>query len=115
MDIRPALDDVAARLATVGITATVEAQDVPVPGAWIAVQTITPVTRCLADVTVGVHLVTLDAGTATALDELGTLLTGALAVLVPDDDVDTTRPVILPHDPTPLPAAVFTTTVPLHH
>lgn len=115
MDIRPALDDVAARLDSVGITATVEAQDVPVPGAWLAVQSITPVTRCLADVTVGVHLVALDSGTGPALDDLGELLGGALSVLVPDEAVDTTTPVVLPHDPTPLPAAVFTTTVELHH
>lgn len=115
MDIRPALDDLAARFETVGLTATLDPQEVPVPGVWLAVQSITPVTRCLADVTVGVHLVVLDSGAPTALAELGDLLTAALTVVHPDEAVDTSTPVVLPHDPTPLPAATFTTTVELHH
>lgn len=115
MDIRPAVDDLTARLDTVGITASLDPQEVPVPGVWLAVQSITPVTRCLADITVGVHLVALDSGAPTALAELGDMLADVLAVVHPDESVDTTTPVVLPHDPTPLPAATFTTTVELHH
>lgn len=115
MDLRPALDDLAARLDGVGITASLDPQEVPVPGVWLAVQSIATVTRCLSDVTVGVHVVALDSGAPTAISELGDLLTAVLTVVRPDDTVDTTTPVVLPHDPTPLPAATFTTTVELHH
>lgn len=115
MDIRPALDALATRFDAAGITASLDPQEVPVPGVWLAVQSIAPVTRCLSDITVGVHLVTLDSGAPTALAELGDLLAVALTVVHPDEAVDTTTPVVLPHDPTPLPAATFTTTVELHH
>lgn len=111
--MRDRIDDLAERLTAAGVSATPEPQDVPVPGAWIAARRLTRERMCGGmALTVDVYLVVRDSGTLTALDELAGLIDKALTVIDPDDGrIDTDETVILPHDPTPLPAAKITTTI----
>lgn len=112
MSIRDRLDELADRLASAGITATPEAQDVPVPGAWIAVRAARRETMC-PELTydVDVYLIALDSGPLAALAELDDMLARALTVLRPSGDIDLATPIVLPHDPTELPAAKLTVTL----
>lgn len=105
MNIRGQLDGLVDALDGVGITASAEAQDVPVPGSWLACRQLEKINRCLYALTVDVYLIVPDAGPLVALDNLGTMLTSALSVLpAPAYAVDLAAAVILPHDGTPLPA-----------
>lgn len=112
MSIRDRIDELVDRLATAGITASPEAQDVPVPGAWIAPRSARRERMCLdLTVTVDVYLVVPDSGPLAALDALQTLLDKALTVIRPDGDMDLSTPVVLPHDPTPLPSVKLPVTL----
>jgi hypothetical protein len=116
--LRAALDGVCAALASVGIPAAINPEDVQVPGAWVSARDLTYSTLSGGRaVTVRVWLVLADTDDATALDGLEQLLDGAQEAL----DIDTTtEPVqlagtlVLPHTPgQPLPAFQFTTTLDL--
>lgn len=110
--IRARVDALCTRLTDAGITATIEAQDVPVPGAWVTVRRAKRERMCpTLTLTVDVYLITGDAGGLAALDNLDELLALALTVCRPTGEIALDEAVILPHDPTPLPAAKLTLTL----
>lgn len=87
-----------------GVRATTNPEDLNLPGAWVTVDTVAPLVlggplelRCL------VYLVTGDTDYAHALDTLAGLYNRMATVLTPDGDV-ATQGVVLPGNPTPLPA-----------
>lgn len=109
--IATALAGLAAQLTAAGVPASVEPGQVPVPGAWVQLQTIDGIT--LDGSLIGsawVYLVAADTGTVPAHDVLGGLLDlvldsdGVVVNIGEGDVVDTAQAVALPHTASPLPA-----------
>lgn len=91
-------------LAGAGVSATMDPGNVRTPGAWVALEEVRARTvggqlqlRC------AVYLVHSDTDALRAIDALGPMLTKVRTVLHPDGPVTATN-VVLPADPTPLPA-----------
>lgn len=89
----PALKDLAQLLTTAGVPASLDRSTMRVPGAWVRPDTVTPLSLAgetgPARARVSVLLVAPLEGDAEALADLCRLLSKALTVLDPDDDVDT--------------------------
>lgn len=87
-------------LAGAGIPTTLEPGDVQVPGAWVSVRSMEPLTLDDAwTVRFHVYLVAPAVGALEAWDHLSKMLDRALTVLSPDEAVNTATSVTLPHTP----------------
>lgn len=104
----PVASDLVAQLVTAlpdELRATTVPGEVSTPGAWVTLDTLRRVSvaggwrvRC------SVYLVTADADELRAIEQLATMLDTCYAAgVVADGDVEAVR-VVLPSDPTPLPA-----------
>lgn len=93
-------------LAGAGVPASLDPDSVPVPGAWVSVRSIDPMTLSGGVlVRLHVHLIAPDGPALQAWDHLAGLLDLALDVVDPDEPINTAHSVLLPHTPTqPLPA-----------
>ena len=93
-------------LAGAGVPSSLDPGAVNVPGAWVTVRTITPLTLSgAAQVRFDVYLIAPEGPALEAWDHLAKLLNAALDVVDPDEPIDTASRVVLPHTPTqPLPA-----------
>lgn len=93
--IVPVLEELVADLESAGVHASTDRTRVRAPGAWVTASTAGPSTLDGSG-TMRAHvlLVAPDTGDAAALATLAGLLDKALAVLDPDEDVDTS--VVLP-------------------
>lgn len=101
--IVPACQELADLLTAAGVPATLDRADLRVPGAWVTPGLARPRTLAGAgQVDVSVLLVSKAAGDQVSLSVLADLLSKALTVIDPDEDVDTS--VVLPHNNNALPA-----------
>jgi hypothetical protein len=90
LSLLPALYDLRDALSAGGVPCSLDRQKLPVPGAWITPETMHETGLDGSGVArVSVFLVAPAAGEAEALSDLQGLLAKALAVVDPDDDVDT--------------------------
>jgi len=108
-----ALDDLVDVLKTAKVAASANVGQVQVPGAWVTPRTITPLTldggavlRC------HVYLIVAESDATDSVKGLGKLLDLALAVVDPDEPIDTAQAVALPDTP-PLPAYRLTVDIDL--
>jgi len=100
--IVPTLQALCAQLEDAGIRASVDRSKVNAPGAWVSPQlTTTHTLDASGRMRVHVYLIgPTGADDLTVLKTLAGLLDLALTVLTPDEDVDTSYSVALPHTPT---------------
>jgi len=98
-----------AELAGAGIPTDLDPGAVPVPGAWLSIRQVTPLTLGEGwEVRFHLYLVVPDAGALEAWDGLSGLLDKALTVVEPDEPINTSTAITLPHTPTqPLPAVLI--------
>lgn len=99
------LTQLAELLVAAGMSASVNPEDVNVPGAWVTCENFRHLTVA-GDIQLGcvVYLVAAQGDYITALDQLAGLYNQAVpALLVPDGPV-TTQALVLPDTPTPYPA-----------
>lgn len=101
--IVPACQELADVLTAAGVPATLDRARLAVPGAWVTPGKAHQLTLAGGGrVAASVLLVTSAASDLEALESLAGLLDKALAVVTPDEDVDTS--VVLPVRNNPLPA-----------
>lgn len=96
-------------LAGAGVPTDLDPGSVPVPGAWVQIRSLTPISIDEGyTVRFHVHLVVPDAGALEAWDGLAELLDAALTVVDPDEPINTATALTLPHTPSqPLPALLL--------
>lgn len=108
-DLTAELDALAERLTAAGVRAATDPTQVPVPGAWVTVDTLTAERLC-GDwtATAAVYLVARDTGHTAAVTDLMTML-DTLAEVAPTTREARPDTVTLPGHAGPLPA-LYTTT-----
>lgn len=99
------ITDLVALLATVDIPASVDPADVNLPGAWIAVEDITHQVTLNGTMrlAVAVYLIVPDIDPRRAMESLAPVYNRLMEVVTPDGKVTPTG-VVLPDNPTPMPA-----------
>lgn len=103
-DLTAPLTELLTLLGTVDVDASMDPAAVNPPAGWLAVDELHPVTLARhTQLRCSLYLVAPDTDPLRAFGLLGPVLDRVLSVLTPDGDV-TTQGVVLPGDPTPLPA-----------
>lgn len=98
--------ELVAALTAAGVQASTDPAELSLPAAWVAFDSVSPVTVVgQLRLSCRVFLIVPDTDPTRALELLGGLYDEVLTVLTPDGPV-TTQGVVMPGDPTPLPALV---------
>lgn len=91
-------------LVAAGTSASLDPSDVNLPGCWLALDRVVPANMAgTLRLECQLYLIAPDTDPRRALDTLGPLLTTVTGVVDPDGPI-TTQGVVMPADPTPLPA-----------